>query len=65
MLSVNFAPKFPAEFAAVVDRPVILIAGAVKGTLLDVVTTSATAATISGGTLLTVTNALENTLKYQ
>ena len=39
-----------------------LIAGAVKGTLLDVVTTSATAATISGGTLLTVTNALENTL---
>ena len=29
---------------------------------LDVVTTSATVATISGGTLLTVTNALENTL---
>jgi len=39
-----------------------LIAGAVKATLLDVVTTSATAATISGGTKLTVTNALENSL---
>ena len=39
-----------------------LIAGDVAATLLDVITTDATAATISGGTKLTVTNALEDVL---